>query len=65
MRAWKPVYEKYKEQGLVVLGFPCITSVARAGQRRADRRVLLVELRRQFPMFSKIEVNGAAPATAL
>ncbi len=44
------LWQTYKDQGLVVLGFP-VQSVrqARAGQRRRDQRVLRAELRRQFP----------------
>ena len=46
-------------QGLVVLGFPCNQfGHQEPGRRRRDRELLPAELRREFPMFAKIDVNG-------
>ena len=54
------LYKKYKDQGLVVLGFPCNQF---AGQEPGAEDDILSFCRLNygvtFPMFSKIEVNGA------
>lgn len=53
------LYQKYKAQGLVVLGFPCNQFGA---QEKADEKGIqsFCELNFgvSFPLFSKIEVNG-------
>ena len=53
------IYEKYKDQGLVILGFPCNQF---GGQEPGDEKSIeegcLVKYGVTFPMFSKVEVNG-------
>lgn len=53
------VYQKYVEQGLVILGFPCNQF---AGQEPRDADGIGEFCQRNygvsFPMFDKIEVNG-------
>ena len=53
------LYQKYKDQGLVILGFPCNQFGA---QEKADEQGIqaFCELNFgvTFPLFSKIEVNG-------
>ena len=58
------LYKKYKDQGLVVLGFPC----NQFGNQEAGDSVEISEFCQKnygvtFPMFKKVEVNGnnAAP----
>ena len=53
------LWEKYRERGLVVLGFPQPVRQAGTGRRGRDFAVLRTELRVSFPLFRKIEVNGA------
>lgn len=52
-------YEKYKDQGLVVLGFPCNQF---AGQEPGSDAEILefctAKYEVTFPMFSKVDVNG-------
>ncbi|WP_430931785.1 glutathione peroxidase [Saccharicrinis sp. 156] len=53
------LYQKYKNQGLVVLGFPCNQF---ANQEPGDEKSItegcMLNYGVSFPMFSKIEVNG-------
>ncbi|HYX09155.1 MAG TPA: glutathione peroxidase [Bacteroidales bacterium] len=53
------LYEKYKDQGLVILGFPCNQF---AGQEPADNDAIMnfckLNYGVTFPLFSKIKVNG-------
>jgi Glutathione peroxidase len=53
------LYEKYKDKGLVILGFPCNQF---ANQEPGDEKSIadgcLLNYGVTFPMFSKIEVNG-------
>ncbi|MGQ1785134.1 glutathione peroxidase [Saccharicrinis sp. GN24d3] len=53
------LYQKYKNQGLVVLGFPCNQF---ANQEPGDDKSIaegcMLNYGVSFPMFSKIEVNG-------
>lgn len=53
------LYQKYKEQGFVILGFPCNQF---ANQEPGDERSIsegcLIRYGVSFPMFSKIDVNG-------
>lgn len=51
--------EKYKERGLVVLGFPCNQFGGQEPGSEADIKAFCSETYGvSFPMFSKIEVNG-------
>lgn len=53
------LYQKYKEKGFVVLGFPCNQF---ANQEPGDEQSIangcVLDYKVSFPMFSKIEVNG-------
>ncbi|MCY4426472.1 MAG: glutathione peroxidase [Halieaceae bacterium] len=54
------LYQKYKERGLLVLGFPC----NQFGRQEPGSDSEILEFGQQkydvsFPMFSKIEVNGS------
>jgi glutathione peroxidase len=58
------LYEKYGEQGLVVLGFPCNQfGKQEPGSDAQIAEFCTTQYKVKFPMFSKIEVNkeGAAP----
>jgi glutathione peroxidase len=54
------LYQRFKDRGLVVLGFPCNQF---AGQEPLDEQAIqsfcTLTYDVTFPMFSKIEVNGA------
>jgi len=57
------VYEKYKEQGLVVLGFPCNQFLwQEPGNDAQIAEFCSAKYGVKFPMFSKIEVNGSNAA---
>jgi glutathione peroxidase len=53
------LYQKYKDKGFVILGFPCNQF---ANQEPGDEKSIaegcLLNYGVTFPMFSKIEVNG-------
>jgi glutathione peroxidase len=53
------LYQKYKDQGLVILGFPCNQF---ANQEPGDESSIaegcMINYGVSFPMFAKIEVNG-------
>ncbi|MCK9625231.1 MAG: glutathione peroxidase [Bacteroidales bacterium] len=53
------LYEKYKDKGLVILGFPCNQF---AGQEPGDEKSIaegcVINYGVTFQMFSKIKVNG-------
>jgi glutathione peroxidase len=53
------LYKKYKDKGLVVLGFPCNQF---ANQEPGDEKSIsegcMINYGVTFPMFSKIDVNG-------
>lgn len=55
------LYKKYAAQGLVVLGFPC-NQFGKQEPGNADEiaRTCYINYGVSFPMFEKIEVNGAA-----
>ena len=54
------LYTKYSEQGLVVLGFPCNQFGGQEPGSDADVKTFCsTTYGVSFPMFSKIEVNGA------
>ena len=53
------LYEKYKNQGLVILGFPCNQfGNQEPGTEMEISEGCLINYGVSFPMFSKIEVNG-------
>ena len=53
------LYEKYKDQGLVILGFPCNQfGKQEPGTEKEIQEGCLVNYGVTFPMFSKIDVNG-------
>lgn len=53
------LYKKYKEKGLVILGFPCNQF---ANQEPGDEKTIsegcLINYGVTFPMFAKVDVNG-------
>jgi glutathione peroxidase len=53
------LYQKYKDKGLVILGFPCNQF---ANQEPGDEKSIsegcIINYGVTFPMFSKIDVNG-------
>ncbi|SMG28234.1 glutathione peroxidase [Cedecea sp. NFIX57] len=55
------LYKKYAAQGLVVLGFPC-NQFGKQEPGDADEisRTCHINYGVSFPMFAKVEVNGAA-----
>ncbi|MDM5270919.1 glutathione peroxidase [Sulfurovum sp. zt1-1] len=53
------LYKKYKEKGLVVLGFPCNQFANQEpGTEKEIQNFCRINYGVTFPMFSKIEVNG-------
>ncbi|MBT8348976.1 MAG: glutathione peroxidase, partial [Sulfurovum sp.] len=53
------LYKKYKDQGLVVLGFPCNQFGSQEPGSEAEiQNFCRVNFGVTFPMFSKINVNG-------
>lgn len=53
------LYRKYKDQGLVVLGFPCNQFGSQEpGTEKEIQNFCRVNFGVTFPMFSKINVNG-------
>jgi len=53
------LYEKYKDKGLVILGFPCNQfGNQEPGDEKSISEGCLVNYGVTFPMFSKIDVNG-------
>jgi glutathione peroxidase len=53
------MYRKYKERGLVILGFPCNQFLNQEpGTEKEIEEECLVKYDVSFPMFSKIDVNG-------
>jgi len=54
------LYEKYKDKGLVVLGFPCNQFNAQEpGSNQEIKEFCSSKFHVTFPMFDKLEVNGA------
>jgi glutathione peroxidase len=59
-KALEAVYEKYKDKGLVVLGFPCNQFAHQEPGTDAEiKEFCSSKYNVTFPMFDKIEVNGA------
>lgn len=55
------LYSKYKDQGLVVMGFPCNQfGTQEPGTEAEIKQFCTSKFDVSFPMFSKIEVNGDA-----
>ncbi|MNQ86756.1 hypothetical protein D3C85_1019560 [compost metagenome] len=55
------LYKKYAPQGLVVLGFPCNQfGKQEPGDADAIAQTCHINYGVSFPMFEKVEVNGAA-----
>ena len=55
------LYERYKDQGLVILGFPCNQFGAQEPGSAAEIGAFCEKnYGVSFPMFAKIEVNGAS-----
>jgi glutathione peroxidase len=53
------LHRKYKDRGLVVLGFPCNQFGAQEpGDEKEIRQFCKLKYDVTFPMFSKIDVNG-------
>ncbi len=62
--ALQALYEKYKDQGLVILGFPCNQFNSQEPGTEAEiKQFCSSKYGVTFPMFAKVEVNGpeAAP----
>jgi glutathione peroxidase len=58
--ALEALYQKYKDQGLVVLGFPCNQFAHQEPGTDAEiKQFCSSKYAVTFPMFDKIEVNGA------
>jgi glutathione peroxidase len=58
--ALEAVYEKYKDQGLVILGFPCNQFGGQEpGTGEEIKQFCTAKFGVTFPLFGKIEVNGA------
>src|SRR5262249_31088127 len=54
------LYRNFKDQGLVVLGFPCNQFGAQEpGSESEIKQFCTTRYGVTFPMFSKVEVNGA------
>ena len=54
------MYRKYKEKGLVVLGFPCDQFAHQEpGNEQEIKSFCSLKYDVSFPMFSKIDVNGS------
>jgi glutathione peroxidase len=55
------LYRKFKDQGFVILGFPCNQfGNQEPGNEKEISEGCLINYGVSFPMFSKIEVNGVA-----
>lgn len=53
------LYEKYRDQGFIILDFPCNQFLAQApGTAQDIHEVCLLKYNTQFPQFEKIKVNG-------
>ncbi|WP_297091267.1 glutathione peroxidase [uncultured Draconibacterium sp.] len=53
------LYQKYKEKGLVILGFPCNQFANQEpGDEKSISKGCVLNYGVSFPMFSKIDVNG-------
>jgi glutathione peroxidase len=58
-RELEQLYERYKEQGLVVLGFPCNQFGSQEpGDEAEIKKFCSLNYNVTFPLFAKIDVNG-------
>jgi len=53
------LHEKYKAQGLNILGFPCNQFMNQEPSSEAEIKAFVKDFNVQFDMFSKVEVNGS------
>jgi glutathione peroxidase len=54
------LYEKYKSKGLVIMGFPCNQFGAQEpGTEKDIQQFCSLSYNVTFPMFAKVDVNGA------
>lgn len=59
--ALEALYQKYKDQGLVVVGFPCNQfGKQEPGTSEEIKQFCTSKFNVTFPLFEKIDVNGAA-----
>lgn len=59
-KALEAVYQKYKDQGLVILGFPCNQFRGQEpGTAEEIRKFCTSQYNVTFPLMAKVEVNGA------
>jgi glutathione peroxidase len=59
-KALEALYEKYKDQGLVILGFPCNQfNKQEPGTAAEIRSFCTAKYNVTFPLMAKIEVNGS------
>jgi glutathione peroxidase len=59
-KALEAAYEKYKDQGLVVLGFPCNQFAGQEpGSNDEIKEFCSSKYNVTFPLFDKLDVNGA------
>jgi glutathione peroxidase len=55
------LYKKYKDKGLVILGFPCNQfGQQEPGGVKEIEETCLINYGVSFPMFEKVDVNGAS-----
>jgi glutathione peroxidase len=53
------LYEKYKDKGLVILGFPCNQFANQEpGDEQSIEKACTLNYGISFPMFQKVDVNG-------
>src|SRR6516225_8018166 len=58
-KALEAVYEKYKDKGLVILGFPCNQFAGQEpGSNEEIKQFCSSKYNVTFPLFDKIDVNG-------
>jgi glutathione peroxidase len=53
------LYEKYKEQGLEILAFPCNQFLGQEpGNNEEIQQTVCTRFKAEFPIFDKVDVNG-------
>jgi len=53
------MYEKYKSQGFVILGFPCNQFGSQEPGTNAEIKAFIAKFGTTWPVFAKINVNGS------